>query len=236
MEDYKDLVQNLKQIKEQGYILTHRAGPTGIGKTLEDLLGIRENNVPGPNSHMLELKSARKNSQSMVTLFTKNPSPRGTNTKLRARFGYIIEDIKELHTTVNAVNYNTIHGQKAFKIDINTGLQRLETKYFGDSGIWGYWEKDSLRKQFEKKYPRGLLYIKADSRGENKGEEFYFNEAWLLSDFGFENFIDVIVRGEILVDIRLGRWPNGKPHDHGTGFRMYERNFDLCFQNRIRLI
>jgi len=60
-------------IKEMGYVKTHRTGNTGIGKTLEDLLGITENNVPGPNAAMVELKSVRKNVSSMLTLFTKSP-------------------------------------------------------------------------------------------------------------------------------------------------------------------
>jgi hypothetical protein len=36
---------------------THRAGSTGIGKTLEDLLGIEENNVPGPDAVGVELQT-----------------------------------------------------------------------------------------------------------------------------------------------------------------------------------
>lgn len=38
--DLKDLKKKLQKIEEQGFIKTHRAGDTGIGKTLEDLLGI----------------------------------------------------------------------------------------------------------------------------------------------------------------------------------------------------
>ena len=53
MIGYDELIQRLKAIKEMGYIKTHRAGNTGIGKTLEDLLGIEENNIPGPNATMI---------------------------------------------------------------------------------------------------------------------------------------------------------------------------------------
>ena len=70
---YPEIKRKLKEVKEMGYIKTHRAGNTGIGKTLEDLLGIEENNIPGPNATMIELKSARKNAMSMLTLFTKSP-------------------------------------------------------------------------------------------------------------------------------------------------------------------
>jgi len=55
MITYPKLVKKLKAINEMGYIKTHRTGNTGIGKTLEDLLEITENNVPGPNAAMIEL-------------------------------------------------------------------------------------------------------------------------------------------------------------------------------------
>ena len=41
MKSYKELVEKLKKIKERGWIKTHRQGNTGIGKTLEDILGIK---------------------------------------------------------------------------------------------------------------------------------------------------------------------------------------------------
>ncbi|NQE05860.1 hypothetical protein C5S32_08315 [ANME-1 cluster archaeon GoMg1] len=88
MKGYLELVSRLKELKSIGYIKTHRTGNTGIGKTLEDLLGIEENNIPGPNAEMIELKSARKNARSMITLFTKSPLPGGANSVLLQRFGY----------------------------------------------------------------------------------------------------------------------------------------------------
>ena len=53
MITYPELIEKLKEIKEMSYVKTHRAGTTGIGKTLEDLLGIKENNIPGPNAAMI---------------------------------------------------------------------------------------------------------------------------------------------------------------------------------------
>jgi len=63
-------------------VRTHRSGNTGIGKTLEDLLGIEENNIPGPDGAMIELKSSRKSATSMMSLFTKSPLPKSANTEL----------------------------------------------------------------------------------------------------------------------------------------------------------
>ena len=45
------LIAKLKEISEMGFIPNARKGNAGgIGNTLEDLLGIKENNLPIPNA------------------------------------------------------------------------------------------------------------------------------------------------------------------------------------------
>ncbi|OGY92789.1 MAG: hypothetical protein A3H70_00375 [Candidatus Komeilibacteria bacterium RIFCSPLOWO2_02_FULL_48_11] len=76
--DLKILQKKLEEIKKMGFVETHRSGNTGIGKTLEDLLKIKENNIPLPDiGEVAELKSYRKSAQSMMTLFTLEPLPQG---------------------------------------------------------------------------------------------------------------------------------------------------------------
>lgn len=77
-----EFIEKFKAIKQIGFIKTHRAGPTGIGKTLEDLLEIEENNRDEPDFAEYELKAMRTNVQSMLTLFTKSPSPARVNSYL----------------------------------------------------------------------------------------------------------------------------------------------------------
>ncbi len=235
MKGYSSILKKLKEIKKMGYIKTHRAGNTGIGKTLEDLLGIEENNIPGPNARMIELKSARKNASSMLTLFTKSPLPPKANSVLLEKFGYESRrgnHRKELHTTVSAREFNTLKGRPGFKIIIEEERLNLVT---ANNEIVGYWDKDTLKKSFERKMPK-LLYVKADSRGSGSNEEFWFNEAYLLSGFDFENFVRLLKEGTILVDIRIGQYPDGRPHDHGTGFRVLPAKLDLCFEHREKIL
>lgn len=235
MMSFFELVEKLKTIKDMGYIKTHRAGNTGIGKTLEDLLGITENNIPGPNAGMIELKSARKNVSSMLTLFTKSPLPSKVNSVLLERFGYESargNKRKKLHTTVSAKEFNTLKGKTGFKIEIQEdriNLITVETKTVC------YWDKEILKNSFEKKLPK-LLYVKAEARGNGFNEEFWFNEAWLLSGFDFNNFVSLLREGTILVDIRIGQYPNGSSHDHGTGFRVFPDKLDLCFSHREKIM
>ncbi len=51
------LIAELKKIAAKGWIENRRYGNQGgIGNTLEDLLGIEENNLPIPNAAEWELK------------------------------------------------------------------------------------------------------------------------------------------------------------------------------------
>ena len=93
-----DFIREYEKIVDMGWVRTHRAGPTGIGKTLEDLLEIPENNIDGPDFGEYELKSCRINSNSMLTMFTLSPLPRGANTTLRLKYGYSSEEHIQIQT------------------------------------------------------------------------------------------------------------------------------------------
>ena len=100
--------KDLRALKELGWIKSNRKHNTGIGKTLEDYLKITENNIALPDFGVMELKSQRINTISMMTLFTK--SPEGiTNSEIRKRFGYPDREfpkIKILHQTINGNKRN----------------------------------------------------------------------------------------------------------------------------------
>ena len=231
---YQELVERLRELKKKGYVRTHRRGDTGIGKTLEDLLGIEENNVPGPNAKMVELKSARKGSPSMLTLFTKSPLPRiKAISELVEKFGYPSpkDGRKILHATLKATTFTKIKGRRTLTVRANDRIEIVSV----EGEILGYWDNETLEKTFEKKLP-ALLYVKAKSRGIGLYEEFWFDEAWHLKGFSFENFKKLVRDGVICVDLRIGQYPDGRPHDHGTGFRIQPDKLELCFETRERIM
>ncbi len=229
---YGEIVRDLKRIKKRGYIRTHRSGNTGVGKTLEDLLGIQENNISGPNSYQTELKSRRSDSNAMLTLFTKSLMPKGINKVMIQKFGYGSRNKKTLHSVVNAVTRNTIHGRKGFKLNIigsriNISCSGIETPH---------WDKIDLRNAFNRKYPKNLLYVKADSRGHNTREEFHYNEAWLMSGFNSKRFIRLLKEGQIYVEIRIGMNQDGTLHDHNPAFRIPLSRFELLFMEKKKVL
>lgn len=63
----------IEQVEKKGFIQSHRTGDTGVGKTLEDELGVEENSVQAADLGEVELKATRRDSNSKLTLFTKAP-------------------------------------------------------------------------------------------------------------------------------------------------------------------
>jgi hypothetical protein len=238
VKTYLELIEGLKELKKQGFVKTHRAGDTGIGKTLEDLLGIEENNIPGPDGEDTELKAARKNSPSMLTLFTKSPLPRGINSMLRAEYGYPDENHPNklaLRTTIDSVDFNNIKGKKGFmiihkgdKIEIVPGRKPIKFPDIPNP----YWNKEDFENSIKKKYKKSLLYVKADHQGIGDDEKFHYTDAYLLEGFNFDKFAKSLKDGILKIDIRLGLYSNGGHHDHGTGVRIRPSLLDKCFSGK----
>lgn len=238
----EDFIREFKKIKELGWIQTHRSGPTGIGKTLEDLLGIPENNIDGPDFGDYELKSCRLDSNSMLTIFTKTPQPKGAASTLRMTFGYSSDaydnDEKVLHSTLSADRYVTV-ADTGHKLKINCDPSKISI-VAEDGNEYAYWTRDELKKSFEKKYKNKFVYAKAKSKGTGANEQFYFIEAYEVSGFNYNAFVDLLEKGKIFVDLRIGQYhggaKNGQTHDHGTGFRIRESDQSLLFKNNRRLV
>lgn len=232
--DLKTLKLKLQQIKKAGFVKTHRRGDTGIGKTLEDLLGIKENNIPLPDiGEIAELKSYRKNAKSMMTLFTLEPLPKSGDRDrlLLDSFGYSKRDnqrSKELHSTLSCKRYNN----QNLKLSVEKDKIRVKGK---GRRLNIFWDIESLKDKFEEKLP-ALVYVLADTKTIKGDDYFHFNEAYLLEDFDFELFKKRVKADDIVVDFRMYYRPNGSVRNHGTGFRVKIRKIDDCFSKRMKLI
>ena len=232
----EEFIEKYTEICNRGWIKTHRSGPTGIGKTLEDLLGIVENNIDGPDFGDYELKSCRLDSNSMLTIFTKTPQPQGAANTLRMTFGYPSDaynnDEKVLHSTLSADRFVSIadtgHSLKVLCSDTKIAIVAEDGKEYA------YWTREQLRTAFEKKYKGKFVYAKAHSRGAGANEEFKFVEAYEVSGFDYDAFVSLLEQGKIYIDLRLGQYhggaKDGQTHDHGTGFRIKEKDQHLLFK------
>jgi hypothetical protein len=237
-----DFIREFDKICNMGWIKTHRSGSTGIGKTLEDLLEIEENNIDGPDFGDYELKSCRLDSNSMLTIFTKTPQPKGAANNLRMTFGYASDaysnDEKVLHSTLSADRFVSIADTgRSLKVSCTP----TKISIIADDNIeYAYWTREQLKISFEKKYKGKFVYAKAHSRGSGSNEEFKFVEAYEVSGFDYDSFVALLEHGKIYIDLRIGQYHGGKKdgqtHDHGTGFRIKENDQQLLFRIRNRIV
>lgn len=234
MKTLEELISALTIIKSQGFIKTHRLNDTGIGKTLEDLLEIKENNFRLPDVGDIELKTKRLESQSMLTLATKSPEPKGINRILFEKYKYIDDEgYYNLHSTV----YGSRLNPQGFKIRLEDSKLVLENK----ENIECYYPISIFQNVLISKSNK-ILLVFAQTKGGRKtiNEQFHFTEAYLLSDLNINKFKTAVENDKLKVDIRIGVYRSGKNkgryHDHGTGFRINKRDFLLLFDKYKQLI
>jgi len=241
LETLADFKREYLKICSIGWIKTHRSGNTGIGKTLEDMVGITENNANLPDFGIYELKSARIDNHAMLTLFTKSPETSKSvtgNNYLLDSFGYFrpkSPNKKTLYSTLCCTKFVAIYSSgKCLKV----GFDNEKIFLVSHNGLEDiYWTRETLKKTFESKYASNqIVYAKAKSRGLGAKEEFKYEKAYLLGGFSFESFTTLLEQGRIFIDLRIGQFANGNAHDRGTAFRIRECDQDLLFLSKQEIV
>jgi hypothetical protein len=235
----EELKNKFFDLKQKGFIETKRRGSTGAGATLEYELGKKEDNLPIPDFGDIEIKAQREITNSFITLFTKSPDyPKKANSLLREEYG--VEEteyngLKILHTSIFADRYNNFRGGYNFKVEVNRQEKKVyiivkkkateETRTLKVA----YYLFNTLEEKFRNKL-KNLVVANTLSKIEDKTEYFHYNKIKFYYNPSFEKFLELLENGQIMVDIRIGVYHNpekanyGKTHDHGTGFRILEKD------------
>ena len=237
------LIAKLKEIAAMGFIPNARNGNAGgIGNTLEDLLGIKENNLPIPNAAEWELKAQRLNSTSLTTLFHIEPSPRAIRfvpQVLLPKYGWAHQEDGKKYPKGEMSYRQTIHGNsrsdRGFKVVINRKERKILISFeagsvdvrhkkwlesvkkrvgLGELYPQPYWGFDDLEHKAGTKL-LNAFYVQAEVKTIRKKEFYHYTKIMMLQKFNFKGFLKALEEGKILVDFdaRTG-------HNHGTKFRM----------------
>lgn len=244
MIDKEKIIEEFKRINSLGFVKSRRKHNTGIGKTFEDYLGVDENNKKDPDFAGFEVKTQRQVSKSYITLFTKSPSfPKSANTILKETFGRPdkkLHDIKVLHTSIFGNKFNTYDEKYGFKLLVEKDKEKiyLITKFLDNGKVINsdiYWSFKDLRNSIDKKL-RALFVVLAETKKINEIEFFHYTNAKVFLGFDFKSFVKAITDGNVMFDIRLGAYKTsgsksyGKPHDHGSGFRVHREYLPNLFE------
>ena len=253
------LIAKLKEISAMGFIPNARKGNHGgIGNTLEDLLGIEENNLPIPNAAEWELKAQRLNSTSLTTLFHMEPSPRAVRFVpqiLLPLYGWAHQEDGKKYPKGEMSFRQTIHGNsrsdRGFKVIVNRkekkilisfNSKRVDLKHknwlrfveknagLGELNPQPYWGFDDLEHKAGTKL-LNTFYVQTEIEVRRKKEFYHYTKVMMLQKFNFEGFLKSLDEGKILVDFdaRTG-------HNHGTKFRMRQDCLPMMYEKMTIII
>lgn len=236
------LIAKLKEIRERGWIEGARKGNAGsVGNTLEDLLGIEENNLPIPNAAEWELKCQRLQTTSLTTLFHVEPSPTALKfvpAILLPKYGWQHREAGKKYPGGEMSFRQTISTQgrsdRGFKVVIDRAQQRVLISFDssavsdkhkawlagverkvgpGEIDPQPYWGFNDLYHKAGTKL-HNCFFVGALHKKIDGIEHFQYSKILMLKNFSKERFIGAIESGDILVDFdaRTG-------HNQGTKFR-----------------
>lgn len=258
----EELIQKFKEIESRGWIEepTRRKKNDGaVGNLLEDLLGIPENNLPIPNAAEWELKAQRAETSSLVTLCHQEPSPRAAKLVPELLLPYYgwphseagkkyPQDEMSFRATLNATTFT----DRGFKVFVNRQEERVEIIFdsskcdkqkhaqwlsqvnakvgLGPLATLPYWGFNDLYTKVGTKLIN-CFFVQAETKSEGRAKYYHYNNVLMLKRVDKDKFIDAIEQGVIYIDFdaRTG-------HNHGTKFRIKNKDIPMLYAEAIRVV
>ena len=223
-------------------------GTGGAGRLVENLLGISANNIPSPDSVEYEIKTGM-DATSLVTLFHKEPGGRspGAMSALIKGFGWLpIRGDYEAGTLSFRHTVGSEPSERGFCVTVDDEavrvnfdsrnvapehsgwLAEVKNRCGGNLTHPPIWTTDELSRTGSRKLPN-CVYV----RGEKRRSIVDFKEAKILRRFLPSAFFRGLRRGAVLVDFDARMSPNGSIRNHGTKFRVRQRDFGSLYEEII---
>jgi len=254
----ESLIESLREIRDMGWILGTRHGNVGsVGNTLEDLLGIQENNLPIPNAAEWELKCQRAHTKSLITLFHMEPSPRAMKfvpLVFLLNYGWphqqagLLHGVHELsfRQTISGLTrsdrgFNVVVDRVACKVLISFDASTVDPRHkewlktveartgLDELNPQPYWGFDDLRNKAGTKL-LNCFYVQAEVKREAGQELFKYSKIFMMQGFSLEGLLAGIEQGYVFVDFdaRTG-------HNHGTKFRLRQDKLPMLYSQVAEL-
>lgn len=246
-----ELIQKLKDVKKKGWIVLtkyRQFKDGGLGNTLEDLLGVPENNIPLADYGVFELKTHRSTSNSLISLFRFEPKPGKVIPNLVENYGWPLPKYgpkeRSLRVDITAANY----AERGFIVEIDEEAKRVEIHFnqnmvpkkqryitwlqnvekrvgLGDLKPVPFWTFDDLEKKVQLKI-KNMVYVTADTSRKTGRQLMKISKAILLQGSNLSNLLDGLKKGWFKIEFsaRTG-------HNHGTAFRTFARNWPKLYSN-----
>lgn len=228
-----DLLNKLRKIRAMGYIKSLRRGDTGIGYTLEELLGIKANSSKAPDYKGIEIKASRNNfrAPNRVNLFSQVPlwkeSPVSSGRDLLERYGYYRKDKKQLYCTLDSIKPNAQGLMLDSRVDIDL-LSAIKKDNVSSNDVV-YWKNSLLRQRLCEKHAE-TFWVKADVKHISGNEFFLYQDVVHTKSPIASNLIHLIDDGTVTCDFTISEKGSGV-RDHGYLFKIHPDSIDKLMPN-----
>jgi hypothetical protein len=235
-----ELLNLLKEISQKGFVPSTTKADSGVGDTLESLLGIRRNSNRAPDYKGIEIKSSRLNSRTGLqtnrsTLFSKIPNWEISKLKsareILDNHGYVSSSTGRpalqvtLKHTPNAQGLYLVFNEPEARVE-----NRFQREDISEEVV--SWKIDELEESLREKH-RSTFWVKAKTAGVRGFEHFHYIQVIATSSPLVSNFAQLVDLGSIQMDYTISEKvkPDGglKVRDHGYLWKISPEDIGLLF-------
>lgn len=243
----QDALENLMglmtEIAQSGFIETFRDGPTGVGFTLETLLGIKANSSPLPDFQGIEIKAHRlgksgRAARTRTTLLSQIPDWKNsrleTARELLNEFGYRRRDDDRLQlycTCAESPNPQGLYLEHEDKSETLHARAMLAGERAPRDVV--SWKLAALQEHLSTKHQQ-TAWVGAEVHFSNSGKEaFRYRRVSVTFAPQIERFGPLVETGDITMDFTLSELEGGRVRDHGYLFKIRPESAHLLFNRPL---
>lgn len=233
----RELLQHFRNASEQ-WFESEILADTGIGRTIETLLGIPMNSDKTADYKGIELKSARgSNPGARKNLFTQTPNWELSRCKsgqeIVNKYGYFTEEgLKTIQTTVSAS-----HPTRDLQLMVNELDGLLELQHIREVGHddVAVWQLLKLHERLLTKHHE-TFWINVENRIENNKEYFRYDNIIHTKNPNIGQFDLLLGQGMITVDLLICRpsfQKSGRTGGDTYSFKLKSKAMPLLFPESL---
>lgn len=238
--EVQELLHLMSAVAKRGFVTTMRAGDTGVGYTLETLLGIAANSSKSPDYKGIEIKSGRKKSadSGRTTIFSQVPfwsisRLKGSADILRERGRF--HEKKQRRQLFHEIDARKPNSYGLILVpDDKEGLLHQECHDASQRVRDASWKYETLFQRLEEKHKQ-TFWVKAQTKDKGNAEQFWYNDVTYTSGVNPQKLPLLLETGIISVDYTIKETPTGGAKDQGYLFKIRRSDLPLLFRSQVKL-
>ncbi|MCX4364725.1 MAG: MvaI/BcnI family restriction endonuclease [Bacilli bacterium] len=240
-KDYTVFIDKFYEIKNMGYIPSINNGSSGVGRTFEKALGIKGNCDVFPDFNGIEIKTKASKFHSELSLFNCTPvgNVQYEIERLKEKYGYpdrTYKKYKVLSASVNSLEERKVGIFYKFKLKVDKYHNKIVLLVFNLKNEivddTTFWPIDLIESRFMGKCSL-LAFINAEKSYNGGIRAYWYNSLRVMQPKPFDTFIKLLEKGFITIEFKIGISKAsdtlGKIYDHGTAFKIDEKNLEMLF-------